>query len=119
MCRVRKKTIIAEFWDSVVIYIDEYAEDFIYLVYRWALNHKMPLINLSYSLNTHTYDYSPTPAFYVYKNIITRTFMEGVCKKGVKSNPDGIWGTLYAEYDEAVNINYQFRNGGTLKDYKD
>ncbi|OQA77875.1 MAG: hypothetical protein BWY32_02188 [bacterium ADurb.Bin243] len=119
MCKVRKKTIIAEFWDSVVIYIDEYAEDFIYLVYRWALNHKMPLINLSYSLNTHTYDYSPTPAFYVYKNIITRTFMEGVCKKGVKSNPDGIWGTLYAEYDEAVNINYQFRNGGTLKDYKD
>lgn len=119
MCKVRKKTIIAEFWDSIVIYIDEFAEDYIYLVYRWALNHKMPLINLSYALNTHTYDYSPTPAFYVYKNIIKRTFMEGVCKKGVKSNPDGIWGTFYADYNREVRVNYQFRHGGVLRDYKD
>lgn len=118
MCKVRKKTIVAEFWDSIVIYIDEYAEDFIYLVYRWALNHKMPLINLSYAVNTHTYDYSPTPAFYVYRNIITRTFMEGICKKGVKSNSDGVWGTLYSEYNRPGKINYQFRHQGALKDYR-
>ncbi len=118
-CKVRKKTIVAEFWDSVVIYIDEYAEDFIYLVYRWALNYKMPLINLSYSVNTHTYNYEPTPAFYVYKNIINRTFIEGVCKKGVKSNSDGIWGTLYSEYNKEIRVNYQFRYNNAVKDFKD
>lgn len=118
MCKVRKKTIVAEFWDSVVIYIDEYAEDFIYLVYRWALNHKMPMINLSYAVNTHTYDYRPTPAFYVYRNIITRTFMEGICKKGVKSNSDGVWGTLYTEYSRPGRVNYQFRHQCALKDYR-
>lgn len=118
-CKVKKKTIVAEFWDSVVIYIDEYAEDFIYLVYRWALNQKMGMINASYMVNMHTYKYDPTPAYYVYKNIISRAYMEGACKKGIKSSSDGIWGTLYCEYNRPERVNYQFWMNAALRDYKD
>jgi len=117
MCRVRKNTIIAEFWDSVALYVDEYAEDFIALVFRWALNRNMQLINLSYIVNLHTIDFSPTPAFFVYKNIIAMAFMEGMCKKGIKSNADGICGTLYSPYLQS-RVDYKFRFENILRSKK-
>ncbi|MEZ7890488.1 MAG: hypothetical protein QMC67_01950 [Candidatus Wallbacteria bacterium] len=117
MCKVSKDTIVAEFWDSVALYIDEYADDFIYLVYRYALNKKMKLINLAYILNLHTYDFKPTPAFYTYKHIISMAFMEGICKKGIKSGTDIKKGILNYGYS-IKNVNYQFWNEITLKDYK-
>lgn len=117
MCAVRKNTIVAEFWDSVALYVDEYAEDFIALVFRWALNRNMRLINLSYIVNLHTVNFTPTPAFFVYKNIIAMAFMEGLCKKGVKSNADGIFGTLYGPYRQS-KIEYRFRFDNILRSYK-
>lgn len=97
-CKVKKRTIVADFWDSVAIYIDEYAEDFIYLVYRWALNRKISFINLSRAVNLHTYDFEYTPAYYRFKNVITSAYMEGICRKGVKASGDGIYGSLYERF---------------------
>ncbi len=113
--RIKKRTIVAEFWDSSAIYIDEYAEEFIYLVFRWALNKKINFINLSHIVNLHTYDFKNTPAFYRYKNIITMAFMEGICKKGVRAEADGIYGNLYESYGQ-MRLNYNFSGRVVLRE---
>jgi len=113
--RIKKRTIVAEFWDSAAIYIDEYAEEFIYLVFRWALNKKINFINLSHIVNLHTYDFKNTPAFYRYKNIITMAFMEGICKKGVRAESDGIYGNLYESYGQ-TRLDYSFSGRVVLRE---
>jgi hypothetical protein len=91
---IKKEVIIAEIWDGVGLYIDSLAEEFMKLTYLWSLDKKIKLFNISFAVNLHTPHFKKTPAYYVYKNIITRAAVVSEMKEGIKAGLDGFHGIL-------------------------
>lgn len=89
-----KRMLIAELWDSVGLYIDDLAEEFLRLAYLWSLDKGFELLNISFCVNLHTPEFARTPAWHVLHNLITRGSVVGEDKSGVKAGLDHFHGRL-------------------------
>lgn len=90
----KKPVVIAEYWDSVGLYIDDLAEEFLRLGYLWSLDKGVKVFNVSFSINLHTPLFEKTPAYFVYRDLITRGAVIGESREGVKSGMDAFHGRL-------------------------
>lgn len=90
----KKPAIVAEFWDSVGLYLDDLADEFLRLGYLWTLDKGIGLFNVSFATNLHTPTFGRTPAWYVMRDLVTRGAVVGESKEGVKSGMDGFHGRL-------------------------
>jgi hypothetical protein len=90
----RKPVLVAELWDSVGLYVDDLADEFLRLGYLWSLDKGVGLLNISFMTNLHTPDFERTPAFYVMRDVVTRGAVVGESKEGVKSGMDCFHGRL-------------------------
>jgi hypothetical protein len=95
-----KEIIVAEIWDSVGLYVDELAEEFMKLGYLWSLDKPFKLFNVSYCVNLHTPLYKKTPAFHLYRNLITRGGIISENKEGIKASLDFVHAVLKWRGDE-------------------